>query len=214
MIRHGVPAAITNAGISPVTTLPAPITDPSPITAPLRTSDRAPMKTSSSMTMRLPGSGSGAYLRGIESSGWKSVSAIITSAPSRTRSPIVMRSAAQITAPLIPTSEPISIAAPTRRVRRITRVETPSAVRDAFEIRTLLGPIETLESRARLTIGRPIRRTAPPTSIPRERSHARQTIDDDRSLNPRKKLRSDRRRCGGFVPGLTASSVDVIWGDR
>lgn len=48
MILHGTPAAITPAGISLVTTLPAPITLPAPMVTPPTTVTFAPSHTFSS----------------------------------------------------------------------------------------------------------------------------------------------------------------------
>src|SRR5699024_7098697 len=49
--RHGTPAATTPAGMSRVTTLPAPMTDPLPIVTPPHTTAFAPIHTSSSSVM-------------------------------------------------------------------------------------------------------------------------------------------------------------------
>jgi len=168
MTRHGSPAAKTPRGTSPITTLPAPTTDPFPIADAFKMIDRAPTKTSSSMVIPSSGcgSGSGAYLCGTVSTGWKSVSATTTSAPRRTRSPIAIKVVAQIDAPLILTSEPIRIVAPGRRVRCTTRLETSRAVRDDREMSRLLDPIDILESRSRPTIGHPSEVTASPISPP------------------------------------------------
>jgi len=46
--RQGTPAAITPAGISWVTTLPAPITEPAPMVTPPQTVAFAPIHTFSS----------------------------------------------------------------------------------------------------------------------------------------------------------------------
>lgn len=213
MTRHGLPAATTPRGTSPITTLPAPMTDPFPITDPFKTIDRAPTKTSSSMAILSSscGSDSGAYLRGTVSTGWKSVSATTTSAPRRTRSPIAMNVAAQIEAPLIPTSEPIRIVAPGRRVRSTTRLETPRAVRDDREMSRLLDPIDILESRSRPTIGHPSKVTAFPISTPKYRSRNLQIADRTWSSKPRSGWigirRSLRCRASGFISANPSAKV-------
>lgn len=213
MTRHGLPAATTPLGISPLTTLPAPMTDPSPITDPFKMIDRAPTKTSSSILMPSSGcgSGSGAYLRGNVFTGWKSVSASTTSAPRRTRSPIEMNVAAQIEAPLIPASEPIRIVAPGRRVRSTTRLETPRAVRDDREMSRLLDPIDILESRSRPTIGRPSKVTPSSISTPKYRNRDFDIADSARSSKPRSGWigirRSLRCRASGLIGANPSAKV-------
>ena len=140
------------------------------------------------------------------------MSAITTSAPTKTRSPTAIDLAAEIDAPLRPTSQPISIVAPAQRVRRITRPETPSAVRDAREIKTLLRPIAIREPRSRLTIGRPIKPTSFPTSTPRARNQPLQKIDDERSLTPWKALTTNRRGRCGFVSEFISNGVNPLDG--
>ena len=49
MTRHGLPKAMTPAGMSRVTTLPAPITVPSPIVTPCMTTQLPPIQTLSPM---------------------------------------------------------------------------------------------------------------------------------------------------------------------
>lgn len=187
MTRHGFPAATIRGGISPLTTLPAPITDPSPTVEPLRTMARAPMKTSAPMTIRSDGFGSGgpAYRRGIASISWKSVSATRASAPNSARSPIDTCFAAQIVAPLSPTSAPMSIRAPSRRVRRITGRPTPSAVEGEREMMTQRSPTVIDEPAEISTIGRPMTRTARPSSTPRARAISLQTTPSAVSFHAR-----------------------------
>jgi hypothetical protein len=174
MTRHGLPAATTPGGMSPVTTLPAPMTDPFPILDPFKMIDRAPTKTSSPIAIPSSGhgSGTGSCLRGTVSTGWKSVSATTTSAPRRTRSPIATEVAAQIEAPLIPTSAPIRILAPGRSVRSTTGLETPRAVLDDSEMSRHFAPIEIVESCSRLAIGDPNKLTSSPISTPSDRNQA------------------------------------------
>lgn len=51
--RQGTPAATTPAGMSRVTTLPAPMTEPFPMVTPPQTTALAPIHTSSSRVMGL-----------------------------------------------------------------------------------------------------------------------------------------------------------------
>jgi hypothetical protein len=69
-------------------------------------------------------------------------------------------------APLAPTSEPMSIRAPERSVRRTTGWFTPKAVSSLSDMRTVLSPIEIEEPSAGVTIGDPKKRTPRPTETP------------------------------------------------
>lgn len=207
MTRHGFPAATTPGGISPFTTLPAPMTDPSPMVEPLRTIDRAPMKTSSPMTTRSVsfGWGGAAYRRGIASISWKSVSATRTSAPNSTRSPTDTCVAAQIVVPLSPTSAPISIRAPSRSARRMTGRPTPSAVEAGREMTMQRSPSVIDDPAASSTIGRPMIRTARPSVTPRARIVARQTRPSPVSFQARHAREARRRGLWALDPGVIST---------
>src|SRR6185312_12037331 len=102
---HGFPAATTFAGISPVTTLLAPITELFPILAPFRTRLPTPNQTLSPISI-----GRGSPLRG--SSGCQSPSVISVFAPHLTWLPIVIPAKAPITVPLNPVCSPIRTTVP------------------------------------------------------------------------------------------------------
>ena len=62
MTRHGLPAANTPAGMSRVTTLPAPITARSPMVTPGQMTTPPPILNGTQMTLTLPiGSGTSFY---------------------------------------------------------------------------------------------------------------------------------------------------------
>ena len=210
MTRQGFPAATTPGGISPLTTLPAPMTDPSPMVEPLRTIERAPMKTSSPMTTRSAsfGSGGAAYRRGIASISWKSVSATRTSAPNSTRSPTDTCVAAQIVVPLSPTSAPMSIRAPSRSVLRMTGRLTPSAVEPGRETIAQRSPTVMDEPAAISTIGRPMTRTARPSITPRARVISLQTSPSAVSFQARHAREAPRDTFAG-VCALDAGVIST-----
>jgi hypothetical protein len=86
---------------------------------------------------------------------WKSVSAIITSAPITQRLPIIIEFAAQIDVSLIRTPFPIDIFALLLRVRIITGCATPRAVWSGIEQIKQLFPIEIKDPLYFVSIGRP-----------------------------------------------------------
>jgi len=187
MTRHGFPAATTRGGTTPLTTLPAPMTEPEPIRVPARTIDRAPTKTSSPITTRSlsDGRGGGAYRRGMSLISWKSVSVTSTSAPNRTLAPTATELIAQIVVPLSPESLPIVMLASLSSVRSITGLLTPSAVDATLEISTDRSPIEMADPGASSTIGWPIIRTRCPMTTPRARTSSRNSTPDPVSVQPR-----------------------------
>lgn len=156
--RQGLPAATTLAGILAETMLPAPMTDPEPILTPFITIEPVPMKTSSSITTSfLIAKSVPMYLRGTASTGWKSVSNIVTLAPSRHLLPMSTAAEAQMTPPLIPVSAPITILASCERVRRIVARFTPSAVSLELLMILTLSPNSIEDPGYTVTIGRPRR---------------------------------------------------------
>jgi hypothetical protein len=66
---------------------------------------------------------------------------MITSAPIRHSFPIIIDLAAQIVVPLKPVSLPIFMLALSRIVLKIQGLDTPKAVKELCEAKTLLSPI-------------------------------------------------------------------------
>jgi hypothetical protein len=135
--RAGFPAATHRAGMSLVTTLPAPITALVPMCTPFRIVTFRPSQTSSSIT-----TGAGSPLLG--SSECQSVSVITVLAPHRTRLPSSIRTSAPIVTPLNPHSDPITSSASSLSVEMMHLWLTPIKFESGLDLNWQPAPIEIL----------------------------------------------------------------------